>query len=183
MRTSNWIIRPGRDEIIKIYELPPTSKPFQGLLSSQRPQLHQLITSSHQLTLCPVPYRVLEPPRSLATTVLPFLASRRSSEAPGRKIAGLEASKENPATMIFNTSHSGLYTLQGINISHLGEKENHLQNAIFGGYVRSLESKFLLGPKQLTSEVCGRLKISRLANLTFFTYDTWMVFYLDWTCK
>ena len=30
-------------------------------------------------------------------------------------------------------------TLQGINISHLGEKEYHLQNAIFGGYVSSLE--------------------------------------------
>ena len=30
-------------------------------------------------------------------------------------------------------------TLQGINISHLGEKENNLQNAIFGGYVSSLE--------------------------------------------
>ena len=30
-------------------------------------------------------------------------------------------------------------TLLGINISHLGEKENHLQNAIFGGYLSSLE--------------------------------------------
>ena len=30
-------------------------------------------------------------------------------------------------------------TLQGINISHPCEKENHLQNAIFGGYVSSLE--------------------------------------------
>ena len=33
-------------------------------------------------------------------------------------------------------------TLQGINISHLGKrKENHLQNAIFGGYVSFLEGK------------------------------------------
>ena len=36
-------------------------------------------------------------------------------------------------------TESSKYTLQGINISHLGEKENHLQNAIFGGYVSSLE--------------------------------------------
>ena len=31
------------------------------------------------------------------------------------------------------------HTLQGINISHLGKRKNHLQNAIFGGYVSSLE--------------------------------------------
>ena len=30
-------------------------------------------------------------------------------------------------------------TLQGINISHPGEKEHHLQNAILGGYVNFLE--------------------------------------------
>ena len=41
-------------------------------------------------------------------------------------------------------------TLQGINISHLGspgEKENHLQHAILGGYVSSLEGslRFTLG--------------------------------------
>ena len=33
-------------------------------------------------------------------------------------------------------------TLQEINISHLGKKENHLQNAIFGGYVSFLEGSF-----------------------------------------
>ena len=36
------------------------------------------------------------------------------------------------------TFEKKIYTLQEINISHLGEKENHLQNAIFGGYVSSL---------------------------------------------
>ena len=37
-----------------------------------------------------------------------------------------------------------MVTLQGINISHLGEKENHLQNAIFGGYVSFLEGNLRL---------------------------------------
>ena len=90
MRTSNRIISPGWDEIIKICELPPTNKPVQRLLSSQTAPTaptHRFLSS-----VDPVPCSLqgVEPPRSLATTVLPFLASRRSSEAPGRKIAGLK---------------------------------------------------------------------------------------------
>ena len=39
--------------------------------------------------------------------------------------------------------NAGLYTLQGINIYiPPWEKENHLQNAIFGGYLSSLEGSF-----------------------------------------
>ena len=34
-------------------------------------------------------------------------------------------------------------TLQGTNISHLGNRKNHLQNAILGGYVSSLEGSQL----------------------------------------
>ena len=40
---------------------------------------------------------------------------------------------------VAETPRHYIYTLQGINISPPWEKENHLQNAIFGGYVSSLE--------------------------------------------
>jgi len=53
------------------------------------------------------------------------------------------------------------FTLQGINISHLG-KENHLQNAIFWGYVSSLEgiSVIFLRVQIRGTENMGGLPIS-----------------------
>ena len=161
MRTSNWIIRPGRDEIIKIYELPPTSKPFQRAPFLPTAQLHQLITSSHQLTLCPVPYRVL--------------------------------SLQDLSQQLFCLSwHPGVLrkhlAFKTAGLKHRGGKSCQLlcsiQAILVYVYIIYIY-KFLLGPKQMRTQVCGRLKISRLANLTFFTYDTWMVFYLYlyWTCK
>ena len=48
----------------------------------------------------------------------------------------------------------GVLTLQGINISHLGKRKNHLQNAILGGYVSSLEGICLFVCLVYTKNTC-----------------------------
>ena len=57
-------------------------------------------------------------------------------------------------------------TLQGINISHLGEKENHLQNAIVGGYVSSLEGNFSEIKAVAYKKIAGKCLPNRLAFKT-----------------
>ena len=72
---------------------------------------------------------------------------------------GVQIHSHEVSPMYFPYKHEfQWYTLQEINISHLGEKENHLQNGLFKGYVSSQEGIYLSWKKTAVLGCTGGTK-------------------------
>ena len=97
---------------------------------------------------------------------------RRGPSFAAAEVTGDWVCENSHIQWLFLVPLRGGVTLQGTNISHLGKRESHLQNAIFGGYVSSLEgSSYLLSGMIL--QVWGTVN-----NLTGWWFQTVFILFL-----